>query len=106
MAKEIKSAMLREWRNGFSCLIVVDEDYDIHTVSAESETMSVFLEGVELPNFKWLRSSDDYVYFAKGHQFNGYYNPEDAFELLKPYYKKENTHSWSILGEPPRAVAS
>ena len=84
MAKEIKSAVLHEKFGEHSTLIIVDEDYNIHTLTADDEVFHFLLQDVELPNFKHRRASGDRVYEANNHEYKGYYGgATEALNLIR-----------------------
>lgn len=56
---EVKSAMLHSFEGGKAVLIVVDEDYQIDTVSGDVNTLRYLVSETDLPNFVWRHNTND-----------------------------------------------
>jgi hypothetical protein len=86
---EVKSAMLRTWHDEKGVLTLVDEHYEIHSISGSVEVMRLLLQDVELPNFKWVHSSDGRAYYAEGHEYKGRYDGSFSLKVLDQYRKEK-----------------
>jgi hypothetical protein len=85
MGKEIKSAVLHEKFGEHSTLIIVDEEYNIHTLTSDDATFYFMLQDVDLPNFKHRRASGSHVYEASRKHYGGYYQAHEALALIGEY---------------------
>ena len=101
MAKEIKSAVLHEKFGEHSTLIVVDEDYNIHTLTGDDATFHFLLEGVELPNFIHRRGSADHLWYeVNRHEYRGYYHAEEALNLIRGERERQEVYVDAPPGFP------
>lgn len=87
--REIKGAVLHEKFGQHSTLIVVDEDYNIHTLTGEDATFHFMLQDVELPNFSHRRVSSSGTYEANRRGYCGYYGGGYAIELIGEYRERQ-----------------
>ena len=86
---EIKRAVLYTNDQGFSQLNLVDEDYEIHSVTGAVETLRLILQDVDLPNYTWRHSSDGRSYYADGPKYKGRYTGR-GMSLIDQYRKKSD----------------
>jgi hypothetical protein len=89
VANEIKSAVLHEKFGEHSTLILVDEDYNIHTLTSDDACFHFMLEDVELPNFRHRRCSSSGVYEATRRGYQGYYQAMDGLQLIRDYQERQ-----------------
>lgn len=85
---EVKSSLLHSRKDGSAVLILVDENYEIHQLSGELETMRLLLQDVDLPNFIWRHASDSGVYQAGTAGYEGRYGG-NGLALIDQYRKKK-----------------
>ncbi len=86
---EVKNAVLFTNDSGFAQLNLVDENYEIHSLTGPVETLRIILQGVELPNYTWRHSSDGRTYHAEGPRYKGRYGGR-GMALIDQYRKKSD----------------
>lgn len=101
MAREIKSAVLHEKFGEHSTLIIVDENYNIYTLTGGDDTFHFLLQGVDLPNFSHRRVSGGQVYEANRRGYGGYYQgSREALDLIKECRERQKAPTVATAGFP------
>jgi hypothetical protein len=89
---EVKSALLQSFQGGEAVLVIVDEDYELHTITADVNTLCLILEGADLPGLRWRHSTKDpaiRVVERRGGEYRHRAQGGDALGLIEEYRKRK-----------------
>lgn len=95
---QVKSAVLSSSyeSNGWAVLTLVDEDYEIHTISGHIESLRLILQDIELPNFEWRHASDGGVWKSGEAGYQGRYHTQ-GLDLIYQYDENRVTPDGRLL---------
>ena len=88
---EVRSAMLFSFKSGDAVLVIIDEDYQINTVSGDVNTLRYLAADAELPNFKWRHNTGDpalRTVESEGCTYHGRVSGDRSIEYLFAHRKK------------------